>query len=145
MSFDRVHLHHCLLYEFDLKHSVAEATRNVCQAMGEGAVHRNTVSVWFSRFSSGECSLEDKPRTRRPMELDLDELRSLVESDPTMTSRCMGSLLGFTHPTIINGLHRLGKVSKLGRYVPHKLSALDRQNRIDRCMELLSRSPGLWG
>jgi histone-lysine N-methyltransferase SETMAR len=49
-------------------------------------------------------------------------LRELVESDPYLTTREMAHQLGVVHGTIENGLQRLGKVRKLGRWIPHQLT-----------------------
>ena len=58
----------------------------------------------------------DEPKFGRPVEVDVDELRSLVESDPRQTTREYAARLGSTHSTIEQPLHvhEMGKVQKLG-------------------------------
>ena len=57
----------------------------------------------------GFVSLEDEPRSGRPTEIDLSELKDVIESDPALTWR---------------------DVAKLGQWVPH--------NRVDYSQLLFS-------
>ena len=41
---------------------------------------------WFKKFRSGDISLEDSPRSGRPRALQDNELRTLVEDDPSQTA-----------------------------------------------------------
>lgn len=140
MSEKKVHIRHCLLFLFELKHSAAEAHRQICAALGSDVVHLKTVEAWFKTFRSGDTSLEDKPRSGRPIEVDTIALRQLVESDSSLTTRCMATVLGCSHTSVANQLHSMGKILKFGRWVPHALSDYDRQRRIDHCLSLLSKS-----
>lgn len=140
MSDENAHIRHCLLFCFQRKLSAAESQRQICDAMGPDAVHINTVESWFQRFKSGDTSLLDKPRSGRPVLCDTNALLELVESDPSLTTRCMATTLGCSQSTIVTQLHRLGKVAKLSRWIPHDLSIRDRQRRIECSLSLLSRS-----
>ena len=140
MSDTRTHIRHSILFCFELGLSAGETERQVCTAIGPSAVHINTVRSWFKRFSSGDKSLEDKAKSGRPSPFDVDALLNLVESNATLTTRCMATTLGCSHTTIENQLHSLGKVSKLCRWVPHDLSQNDRQRRLDSSLLLLSKS-----
>lgn len=40
---------------------------------------------WFQRIRSGNCSLEDEPRSGRPHEFDDEKLRTLIDQNPTIT------------------------------------------------------------
>jgi hypothetical protein len=54
-------------------------------------------SVWvdcFSRFKKGNFELNELPRSGRPMELDVDLLKQLIEEDPRLTVRCLAEQLG---------------------------------------------------
>ena len=46
---------------------------------------------------------------------------------------------GVSHVTIINHLHRVGKISKLGKWVPHELTEANKQARVTACQSLLGR------
>ncbi len=132
------HVRHCLLYEFQSGHSAAEATRNISDRIGQGSVSEATAKRWFQRFRNGDLTLQDRPRSGRPMELDLERLKQLIESDPRLTTRCLASELGCVHGTIEYHLHEMGKTSKLGVWVPHELNASQLGQRADTCMNLLS-------
>jgi histone-lysine N-methyltransferase SETMAR len=100
---------------------------------------------WFQRFQDGNESLDDLPRSGRPLELDDDGLRALVESNPRLTTREMAASLGCAQKTVVNHLSKIGKVPKLGTWVPHQLSDCDRQQRVDLCMfHLTSHRTTAW-
>ncbi|XP_065674006.1 uncharacterized protein LOC136090956 [Hydra vulgaris] len=75
----------CLLYEFKLGRNATQAAKNICTAFGEGTVSERTAQKWFQRFSSGDESIEDLPRSGRPLLVDEDELKDAVESDSSQT------------------------------------------------------------
>lgn len=141
----REHLRACILYEFRLGTSAAEIHRRLCAAFGPTVISKTTVYDWLQRFQDGNESLEDFPRSGRPVELDDDELRALVESNPRLTTREMAASLGCSQRTVVNHLGKIGKVPKLGTWVPHQLTARDRQQRVDLCMvHLTSHRTTAW-
>ena len=100
--------------------------------------HYNTIVKWYGRFKENNYCLEDEDRSGRPIELDLNLLKTLVESDPFQSTRTMANILGVSHKTIANGLRKIDKVKKLGRFVPHHLAQFDLDRRIECCTYLLS-------
>jgi [histone H3]-lysine36 N-dimethyltransferase SETMAR len=139
MAEKHIHIRHCLLFEFDLGHSAAEAHRHLCQTEGHDAPSLRTCQYWYQRFRSGDKSLQDQPRSGRPSEVDLEMLRQLVEADPRETTRSLAAALHCSHTTVANSLHSIGKVLKLGCWVPHELTQRDRDARCEACTQLLSR------
>ncbi|VDO50608.1 unnamed protein product [Haemonchus placei] len=105
---------------------------------GEGVISYDTCKVWFAKFKKVDFTFEDDPRSGRPRKLDLDVLRSTVEEGPYLTSRKLGARLGFAFETIAIGVEKLGKTSKLGRWVPLKLSYYDLSRRVITCTSLLT-------
>ena len=81
-----MHIRICLL-EYQFGHSATEAARNICIAIGSGAMSTGTVCRWFERFRNYDYSLQDEPKSGRPSDIHFDELKELIESDPTLTTR----------------------------------------------------------
>lgn len=127
-----------LLYEFRLGHSAMEAERNICGAMGEGALSYNTAKSWFQKFKNGDFSLEEIERSGRSVELNEEDLVKLVEEEPRLSLREMEEKLECCHSTIARHLGRLGFTSKLGIWVPHELSASQKLTRVNVCTQLLT-------
>lgn len=139
MSEQRDHLLHCLLYEFDMGHTAAEANRNINAVMGHDSISQSTCYKWFEKFRSGDRSLRDEERSGRPQSFDEAKLRALIEADPRLTIRCLATELGAGVGTVYRHLIAIGKVLKLGSWVPHDLTEFDRAIRSDLCLSLLTR------
>ncbi|GAU91265.1 hypothetical protein RvY_03555 [Ramazzottius varieornatus] len=73
-------------YEFRRGTNAAQTARNINNVFGEDATNERTVERWYARFRSGDFSLEDHPHGRPKLKANTDELRKLVESDPSQTS-----------------------------------------------------------
>ena len=89
INISRRELRVLLIHEFRLGHKVTEATRNICHTMGKGIISISTVRHWFSRFKNGNFELDDLPRSGRPSEANIDDLKSLIEQDPRSNTRCL--------------------------------------------------------
>lgn len=138
MQFSRRDLKVIAFHEFSLGHKVGESKDNLCRTVGQSRVSLSAVKVWFSRFRNRDYMLDDKPRSGRPVELDIDKLKALIEEDPRLTTRCLAERLGCSHTTIENHLSNLGKTCKYGLWIPHELTSGQLNRRVDTCLELLS-------
>ena len=54
MENSKVHIRHCLLYEFKLGHNASETMRNICKAVEDGLMSTSTVCRWFDRFRKND-------------------------------------------------------------------------------------------
>jgi histone-lysine N-methyltransferase SETMAR len=138
MQNSKEHIRHCLLYEFQLGHNANEASANICQAIGVGSMSPATAYRWFLRFQNKDYSLEDEPRSGRPKEINLDELKQLIESDPALTTREVSSKIGCAQRSVVYHFKQFRLVSKLGEWVPHNLTPKQQKKRVDYCKYLLS-------
>ncbi|CAF5077620.1 unnamed protein product, partial [Rotaria sp. Silwood1] len=123
MSEIPIHFRHCILYELQLGNNASAAARNICAALGEDAVADRTRRDWFNRFREGDMSLEDRPRSGCPLESDIERLKVLIEDNPRLTTHELSAMLGCDQSTIDRHLHKIGKVNKLGTWVPHQLTS----------------------
>ena len=73
------------LYEFKLGNKAAPAARNINLAFGQlTRTNRNAVR-WFTKFCLGVTDLEDEEGRVRPVSVDNDRLKALVEQNPRTT------------------------------------------------------------
>jgi len=63
--------------------------------------------------------LDDLPRSGKPLEMDLDVLKQLIEEDPRLTARRLTDRLRCVHATVETHLKGLGKRWKYGVCIPH--------------------------
>uniref|UniRef100_A0A7I4YDU2 HTH_10 domain-containing protein n=1 Tax=Haemonchus contortus TaxID=6289 RepID=A0A7I4YDU2_HAECO len=82
--------------------------------------------------------VKDAPKSGRLMKLDLEVLLSNMEEDPYLTAREVATMLGYNQSTVVRGPEQLGKLAKLGRWVPHELPAYDLSRRVASCISLLT-------
>ena len=131
-----------LEYEFRRGTNTAQTVRNLIEVFGEDAPNQSTVSRWFTKFRSGDFGLENEPRGRPETKVNNDELKALVESDTSQTTRELAAAFDVSIPTILDHLRQINKVKKLDRWVPHDLNKEQMKNRFDACISLLSRNKG---
>ena len=60
--------------------------KKICAAYGDGAVTDQTCQKWFAKFRAGDYSLDDAPRSGRPVEVDSGQIETLVEHDQPSTT-----------------------------------------------------------
>ena len=102
---------------------------------GEGSTCHITVLFWFAKFCSGDFSLENKPHGRPQLKVNNDELKAIVESDTSQTTRELASKFDVSIPTILGHLCQINKVKKLDRWVPHEFNAHQMKTCFDAFVE----------
>ena len=138
MKLSRRDLRLLLLYEFRLGRQATETISNICGTMDNAVLSIRTAQHWFHRFKNSNFELDDLPHSGRPLQVDMDLLKELIEQDPRLTTRCLAERLECSHIAIETRLHKLGKTWKYGVWIPHELSPLQLQQRVDACMELIT-------
>lgn len=135
----KFHFRHCLLYEFKRGSTAGRAARNINAAYGEDSISRKAAYKWFARFIDGNFILEDEPRSGRPSGFDEDRLNDLIHENPRQTLRELAEQMNSSPQTVLNHLNAMGKVQKLGSWVPHQLSEENKLQRSIICASLLAR------
>lgn len=133
------HLRHILLFEFNRGSNASESARNICGVYGKGFVAERTARKWFSRFKNGNFDMSDEQRTGRPSGFNEERLEVLLQEDPKQTTRELAKKMDYSPQTVLNHLNTMGKVQKLGAWVPHELSQSNKDHRIKVCASLLAR------
>ena len=139
MSEDKVHFHPCLRYEFCKGNSVTVVTKNICDVYSRGASKVRLTQLWFSKFRSGDFSLADKPRAGRPLKVNEDNLKAIIDDDARQNIREIALKIGVNQSSLVRHLHHMGMVSKYDIWVPHELSAANLMDRVSTCVSLNAR------
>ena len=134
---EKIKIRAIFLYEFKLGRKAAETARNINKAFGKGTASERTVQRWFRKFSDGDENLEDEEGRGRPVAVNNDNLRTMVETDPRTTIRELADGLGISHSTVLDHLKQLGKIKKLDKWVPHDLNENQKNRRYEICSAIL--------
>lgn len=126
-------------YEFRRGTTVSETVRQVNAVFGDGSATNSTVTRWFKKFRGGNFDLVNEPRGRPEVKVKNEELLALVESDPSQSSRDLAAAFDVSVKTILEHLAQIGKVKKLDKWIPHELTALQQDQRLEACVSLLAR------
>ena len=57
----------------------------ICAVRGEGAVTDRTCQKWFAKFHAGDFSLDNVLWSGRPVEVDSDQIETLIENNQCYT------------------------------------------------------------
>jgi len=135
---EKVVLRGSLVTFFHLKKSAAESYRLLVEAYGEHAPTQRTCERWFVRFRNGDFDLEDEERPGQPKKFEDAELQTLLDENSCRTQQELASVLNVDQTTIGKRLHAMGKIRKLGKWVPHQLNENQRNARITACRKHLA-------
>jgi len=110
-------------------------------AYKEAALRKTQVYEWFPRFRNGELSLADQPRSGRPSTSRTDEniviIRELILEDRRRTIDQLVDLSGVSWSSCQRNLSEELQMKRVApKFVPHVLTADQKQSRVDACREL---------
>ena len=77
-------------------------------------------------FHAGDFSLNDALHSSRPVEVNNDEIKTLIEN-----SLETADILEISRSSVENHLHWLGYVNHFGVWVPYKLNKQKQKNLLD--------------
>ena len=71
-----------MLYYFKKSKSTTEThKKKICAVYREGAVTDQMCQKWFVKFPAGDFSLDNAPWSGRPVEVDSNQIKTLVENN----------------------------------------------------------------
>lgn len=136
---DKEHLRGALLFLFNWKKSAAEAHRILVEVYGDNALSETRCRAWFRQFKDGIFNVTDKERENRPKVFEDTELQGLLDEDDTQSQKQLAAQLGVSRQAISKRLHAMGKIQKIGKWVPHQLNDRQMERRQNTCEILLER------
>lgn len=111
----------------------------VREAYGEHAPSQNTCERWFRRFKSGDFDVANKEHGKPPKRYEDAELQALLDEDDAQTQKQLAQQLSISQQAVSNRLREMGKIQKVGRWVPHELNERQMERRKNTCEILLER------
>ena len=96
------HFCHAVLYYFKKGKNTTETQKKICAVYGEGAVTDQTCQKWFEKFHAGDFSLDHAPRSGRPIEVDSDQIETLIENNQRYTTWEIAHILRISKSSIEN-------------------------------------------
>jgi len=136
---ERSEIRTIMKYEFLRGTTASQTARNINSVFGSSVTTQQTVSNWFAKFRTGNFDLTNEPRGRPESKVNNDELKVIVEFDPSQSAYELSLKFGVSKQTILTHLAQIGKVKKLDKWVPHELNEKQKQKRLEACLMLLSR------
>ena len=139
MEEKKQHFRHIMLYYFKKGKNTTETQKKICVVYGEGAVTDQTCQKWFVKFRAGDFLLDDAPRLGRPVEVDSNQIETLIENNKRYTTWEIADIFKISKSSTEKHLHQLGYVTRFHVWVPRKLSGKNLA-RISACDSLLKRN-----
>lgn len=109
------------------------------EAYGKHALGLTQCCEWFKKFKSGDFDVRNEERGRPPKKFEDAELQALLDEDDGQTQLQLAEQLNVSQASICNRLKAMGKILKVGRWVPHELNDRQQENRRTTCEILLER------
>ncbi|XP_011883505.1 PREDICTED: histone-lysine N-methyltransferase SETMAR-like [Vollenhovia emeryi] len=104
-----------------IRKNARQACEKLRKVYGENALQERQCQRWFAKFRAGDFDVNDAPRSGRPVEVDDDQIKALIEANPHSTTRDIAESLNLHHSTVHDHLRKLGFISKLDIWVPLQL------------------------
>src|SRR5690625_2253179 len=132
-------LRSALIFCFHLKKTAAESHRMLVEAYGDDALGKSLCFERFKKFKSGDFDVRNEERGRPAKKFEDSELQELLDEDDTQTQQQLADQLNVARESISRRLKAMGKIQKMGKWVPHQLTERHEENRKATCEMLLAR------
>ncbi|XP_026824498.1 uncharacterized protein LOC105281378 isoform X1 [Ooceraea biroi] len=100
-----------VLFHFCKGHSVTQTGEKIRAAHGPDAIRDWIIREWFRRFRCGDFT-SHFPRPGRRTEIDVDQIKAMIESNPSYRAREIAETLKISKSSVVNHLHKLGYVKR---------------------------------
>ena len=120
MEGKKQHFRHIMLYYFKKGKISTKMQKKISAVYGEGAVTDRTCQKWFEKFRARDFSLDTAPQSGRPVEVDSDQIKTLIENNQHYTTQEIANILKISKSSVENHLHQLGYVNRFDVWLPHK-------------------------
>ena len=100
-----------------MDHKAVE-TIHISNAFGPGTANGHIVQWWFKTFCKRDKCLEDEEHSGRPLEVDKNQLRAIIEADHLTATQEVAPKLNINHS--IQHLKQIGKVEKPNEMIGKK-------------------------
>ena len=138
MEGKKQHFQHIMLYYFKKgKNATEMQKKDLCSVWRRCCETDRTCQKWFARFRAGDFSVDDAPQLGRPVEVDSDQIETLIENNQRYTTREIADILKIPKSSTENHLHQLGYVNRFDIWAPYKLSGIKLLDHISTCDSLL--------
>ena len=74
-----------MFYYFKKGKNATETQKEICAVYGEGAATERTCQKCFVKFCAGDFSLDDAPWSGRPVEVESNQIETLIENNQRYT------------------------------------------------------------
>ena len=99
-----------------------------------------TCQKWFVKFQAGDFSLDDALWSGRPVEVDSNQIETLIENNQRYTTQEIADILKVSKSSAENHLQQLGYVNRFDVWVPRKLRTKNLLDLISTCDSLLKHN-----
>ena len=98
MEENMQHFQHIMLYYFKKGKNATKMQIKICAVYREGAVTDQTCQKWFAKFHAADFSLDDAPQSGRPVEVDSNQIETLIENNQCYTMQRIVNILKISEP-----------------------------------------------
>ncbi|GFU25743.1 mariner Mos1 transposase [Trichonephila clavipes] len=127
-----------LIFCYHQKKNAAESHQMLVEAYGGNALSRAQCYRWFEKFQNGDFDVRNEESGRPGKKFEDAELQALLDEDDGQTQE-LAEQLNVDQSTVFHRLKGMGKIIKVGRWVPHELTNRQQENRKIVCEMLLAR------
>ena len=93
MEEDMQHFLSIVLYYFKEGKNATEMLKKICSVYGGGTVTELMCQKWFVKFHARDFSLDDVPQLGRLVEVDREQVETLIENSQCYTMREIADIL----------------------------------------------------